>query len=304
MLFLLMLGVALVCAVAALVGRAIAMPRLRAMERVGQIAAYGFHAEAATEAAPRGIAAAADSLAKAVGGYFANRINGLSEAELRRELMAAGAYKLTPTALVGYRVLCAVAFPAAFVWMAKATGLQPAIVFLGLPLMLGIGWLGPVTILRRRARMRLTRIDHELPELVDLLVVTVESGLGFAGSMQIAAERFSGPLGDELRLTLQEQSMGLPTDRALANMLARADTGGMRSFIRAIRQGESLGVSIGQIMRNVADEIRGRRRALAEEKAQKAPIKILFPLVGLIFPSIFVVVLGPAVLSITTGGAL
>jgi tight adherence protein C len=97
--------------------------------------------------------------------------------------------------------------------------------------------------------------------------------------------------------------MGLPTDQAMANMLSRADTDGMRSFVRSIRQGESLGVSIGQIMRNLADEMRGRRRALAEERAQKAPIKILFPLVALIFPSIFVVLLGPAVLSIIHRGA-
>jgi tight adherence protein C len=238
-----------------------------------------------------------------LGGYFANRFRGLSEAEMRRELMAAGIYKLSSTALVGYRVLCAVSFPVFFLWMASTVGLRFGLVVMGTPLMLAIGWLAPVTLVRRRARMRLARVDHELPELVDLLVVTVESGLGFAGSLQIASERFSGPLGDELRLALQEQAMGLPTDQAMANMLSRADTDGMRSFVRSIRQGESLGVSIGQIMRNLADEMRGRRRALAEERAQKAPIKILFPLVALIFPSIFVVLLGPAVLSIIHRGA-
>src|SRR5438046_10749095 len=92
--------------------------------------------------------------------------------------------------------------------------------------------------------------------------------------------------------------MGLSNDEALANMLQRADTDGMRSFARSVRQGEALGVSIGQIMRNLANEMRDRRRALAEERAQKAPIKILFPLVALIFPAIFVVLLGPAVLNI------
>jgi tight adherence protein C len=302
MLLLLLVGVALVGACAALVGRAIALPRLRAMERVGEIAAYGFNAEPAPEAEPRRLSNAVEGLAKAVGEYFAGRLHGLSVVELRRELMAAGLYRLSPTALAGYRVLSAVSFPACFLWMASTLGLGAGLVVLGAPLMLVTGWLAPLTLVRRRARMRLSRIDYELPELVDLIVVTVESGLGFSGSLQIAAERFTGPLGDELRLTLQEQAMGLPADRAMANLLTRAETDGMRSFVRSIRQGESLGVSIGQIMRNLAHEMRSRRRAMAEERAQKAPIKILFPLVALIFPSIFVVLLGPAVLSIMTQG--
>jgi tight adherence protein C len=162
--------------------------------------------------------------------------------------------------------------------------------------MLAIGWVAPLTLVRRRARMRLARVDYELPELVDLLVVTVESGLGFAGSLQVASERFGGPLGDELRLALQEQAMGLPTDQAMANMLSRADTDGMRSFVRSIRQGESLGVSIGQIMRNLSQEVRMQQKAYAEERAQKAPVKMLFPLIFLIFPAMFVVLLAPAMI--------
>ena len=152
-----------------------------------------------------------------------------------------------------------------------------------------------MTIVRRRARARLERIDRELPELVDLLVVSVESGLGFSSSMQLAAERLEGPLGDEMRLAMQEQTMGLPTDQVLANILTRSDTPSMRSFVRSVRQGESLGVSIG------ADPPQPRAwrcasvaAAAAEERAQKAPIKILFPLALLIFPALFVVLLAPA----------
>jgi tight adherence protein C len=89
--------------------------------------------------------------------------------------------------------------------------------------------------------------------------------------------------------------MGLTTNEALANMLERSETPGLRSFIRSVLQGETLGVSIGQILRNVAIEMRKRRRASAEERAQKAPIKILFPLVFMIFPAIFVIILAPAV---------
>jgi tight adherence protein C len=97
-------------------------------------------------------------------------------------------------------------------------------------------------------------------------------------------------------LTLQEQNMGLSMQEALLKMLDRVDTPSMRSFVRSVVQGETLGVSIGQIMRDLANEMRRRRRAIAQEKAQKAPIKLLFPLVFLIFPAMFVVLLGPAVI--------
>ena len=92
--------------------------------------------------------------------------------------------------------------------------------------------------------------------------------------------------------------MGLPSLQALENMLNRCPTPAVRSFVRAMVQGERLGVSVGQILRSLAVEMRKRRRAKAEERAQRAPIKILFPLVFMIFPAMFVVILGPAVLSV------
>jgi tight adherence protein C len=150
----------------------------------------------------------------------------------------------------------------------------------------------------RRARMRLEQIDYEIPELIDLLVTTVEAGLSFSASLQMAARRFKGPLGQELRLALQEQDMGLATNEALENMLTRANTSAMRSFVRSVLQVETLGVSIGKVLRDLAIEMRKRRRQLAEERAQKAPTKMLFPLVLLIFPAIFVVLLGPAAIGI------
>ena len=297
MYLLVLIGVLLVASAAAMVGRALALPRIQARERIGKLAAYGFAGTSRPAPQTRTVSGALNGLARSLGTIAAGRIKGLSEAEMRRELMAAGMYKLNPVTLIGYRVICAVAFPA-LLWFATAGRMSGFFAVAGTVLLLITGWIGPMTVVRRRARARLAQIDYELPELVDLMVLTVESGMGFAGSMQIAGERFSGPLGDELRLALQEQAMGLPTDQALANMVERSPTEAVRSFARSIRQGEALGVSIGQIMRNLADEMRDRRRAMAEERAQKAPIKILFPLVVLIFPSIFVVLLGPAVLNI------
>src|SRR5919204_669865 len=112
-----------------------------------------------------------------------------------------------------------------------------------------------------------------------------------------SAPASTGSLSDEVRLALQEQRMGLATNEALSGMLSRCDTPSMRSFVRSVIQGETLGVSIGNIMRNLATEMRKRRRAAAEERAQKAPIKMLFPLIFLIFPPMFIVLLYPAVQS-------
>jgi tight adherence protein C len=229
-------------------------------------------------------------------GGLAGRFAGFRETSIRSSLVAAGIYGLAPNKFLGYRVLCAVGMPAIWIWMASTARPPTLLAVAGTVIALLMGWTAPMSIVRRRARARSEEIDYELPNLIDLLVVTVEAGLGFTGSLQLAAERFTGPLGDELRLTLQEQSMGLSTNEALRNLLDRCDTPLMRSFVRSVLQGETLGVSIGQIMRDLAVDMRKRRRAAAEERAQKAPIKLLFPLVFLIFPAMFVVLLGPALL--------
>jgi tight adherence protein C len=134
--------------------------------------------------------------------------------------------------------------------------------------------------------------------MIDLLVVTLEAGVAFTQALRMAAERLTGPLGEEIRLTIQEQSLGLSLLDSFENWLRRCDTPSVRSFVRAMVQGDRLGVSIGAILRNQAVEMRARQKHSVEERAQKAPIKILFPLVFLIFPAMFVVILGPAVFGI------
>jgi tight adherence protein C len=294
-------GLFLAGAAVTLATRALAMPKVRAAETLGQIDAYGFTGRKA-EAEARGgtLQPALDRLAYALGGMIAKRFGGLREEKLRAELMAAGMYGTTPRKFLGYRILCTFSVPAVWLWSASAAGYPALLTGLGLAFALAVGWVAPMTVVRKRAQRRFEQIDYELPELIDLLVVTVEAGLGFNGSLQVASERIQGPLGDELRLTMQQQSMGLTTNEALTNMLARSDTALMRSFVRSVLQGETLGVSIGKIMRDLATEMRKRRRQFAEEKAQKAPIKILFPLVFLIFPAMFVILLGPAVYAFTT----
>jgi tight adherence protein C len=278
--------------------RAAGHGRARAVETLGQIDAYGFSATSAAAPESAESSSILGDIASLIGDTFGDRLGSLREGELRKQLMAAGMYRIAPSKLLGYQVLFGLALPLAWLSLAVQSGVAPLLAFAGVIGTGLFGWVGPVTYVKRRARMRHVAIEHKLPDLIDVLVVTVEAGLAFSASLRIAADRLGGPLGDELRLTLQEQNMGLSMEEALRNMLARCDTPSMRSFVRAIIQGETLGVSIGQIMRNLALETRKRRRANAEQKAQKAPIKLLFPLIFLIFPAMFVILLGPALFAI------
>jgi tight adherence protein C len=291
----LLIALALFGTAVALVARAVVMPRIRTNETLEQIPSYGFKGKGDGEAT-EGLRFALDGLAGVVGGLVAGRFG--SEAELRNRLMSAGIYNTSPRKFIGYRILALIAVPTGWLWSASVAGFPGLIVVFGFAISLLVGWTAPLTVVQNRSRRRLTEVDRELPELIDLLVVTVEAGLGFSGSLRVSAERFRGALGQELRLTLQEQNMGLSTDEALRNLLARCETPAMRSFVRSIVQGETLGVSIGQIMRNLAIEMRKRRRQTAEERAQRAPIKILFPLIFLIFPAMFVILLAPAVFAL------
>ncbi len=160
------------------------------------------------------------------------------------------------------------------------------------------GWFAPVYYVELKRRKRMELIDKQMPDLIDLLVVTIEAGLGILASMRVASESMGDPLGQELRLTLQEQRMGLSVGQAIESLGRRCDAANMRMFVRAITQGERLGVSIGTTMRNLSVEMRKRRRAMAEERAQKMPIKMLFPLIFFIFPALFIVILTPMVISI------
>ena len=297
MILILILGLLLVGGAVALILQGWRFSHARTAESIEQIGAYGFSAERHVEAPPDQRTGAVAKIADRVGS-LAPSIAAGGQRAIRKELIAAGLYDTSPRMIVGYRILLAGGLPLLWLWLAAVTGFPVAMVVIGVLFLAFTGWILPMLVLKRRARQRTEAIDYELPELIDLLVVTLEAGISFVASLQLAAERLAGPLGVELRITLQEQRMGLTTNEALKGMLDRADTPGMRTFVRSVVQGETLGTSTGQIMRNLAGEMRKRRRSLAEERAQKAPIKILFPLVFLIFPAMFIVLLGPAFYSI------
>jgi tight adherence protein C len=298
MIILLIIGLGLTAAAVFLVLRAANFGRMRSAARVDAIDLYGFTGRTESVLVDSGSAAPVDDPVTKLGGFVAERFGTFDSDKVRRELVGAGLYTVTPRKFAGYRAISVIAVPAVAVWALLTAGLPIIIVLVAGVLSVVAGWRAPLWIVQSRARRRKMEIDLQLPELIDLLVVTIEAGVGFNESLRIAASRVGGALGQELRLTMQEQTMGLALNEALQNLLQRSETPGLRSFIRSVLQGETLGVSIGQILRNVALDMRKRRRAMAEERAQKAPIKILFPLVFMIFPAIFVIILAPAVYSI------
>jgi tight adherence protein C len=164
----------------------------------------------------------------------------------------------------------------------------------------GLGWIVPEFVVTARARQRREQIRTALPDALDLLAVSVEAGLGFDGAITKITEHMGGPLSDEFALALGEIRVGEARADALKKMEQRVGAPELTSFVRAIIQAEQLGLSLGRILRVQAADTRLRRQAAAEEKAMKAPIKMLFPTVLFIFPSMFIVILGPAVLNFLT----
>jgi tight adherence protein C len=297
MILLFIIGLVLTAIAVTLIARAFMVSRIRTTTALGSIGHYGFAGsiELQSEGGFKGFV---DDVATKIGDFLLETLHLGDENSLRKTLVSAGMYDTTPRTIMGYQLLAAVSVPALWIWFSLATGFSTAVVVLGVIAALVIGWMAPTSYVRHRAETRLYQIDYDMPELIDLLVVMVEAGLTLTAAMQNASNRLTGPLGEELRIAMQEQRMGLPLLQTLENMLSRCPTPAMQSFVRAMVQGERLGVSVGQILRSLALEMRKRRRAMAEEKAQKAPIKILFPLVFMIFPAMFLVLLGPALFAI------
>src|SRR5438552_6649983 len=160
------------------------------------------------------------------------------------------------------------------------------------------GFFGPDFVVSARARSRKEKVRAELPDALDLLAVSVEAGMGFDGAIAKLTEHMDGALSEEFALTLGEMRIGESRSDALKKMAERIDTPELSAFVRAIVQADQLGTSLGRILRVQAADTRLRRQAAAEERAMKAPIKMLFPTVMFIFPAMFLVILGPALLSL------
>jgi tight adherence protein C len=225
------------------------------------------------------------------------RVNPRTSVEsVSARLMAAGMRNTSPTGFIATKGILTVGGGIVGLILGSVVSPQQALLW---ALLLGLfGFIAPGVYLSSRVRRRQASVAAELPDALDLLSVSVEAGLGFDGAVQKLTEHMEGPLIEEFELALGEMRIGEGRQEALKKMAERSASPEMSSFVRAIIQADQLGISLGRILRIQAGDTRLKRQTLAEEKAMKAPIKMLFPTVVFIFPAMFIVILGPAFLNI------
>lgn len=200
--------------------------------------------------------------------------------------------------LLAVKTVAAALFAALGFTLAIATGSRAIMVFFVAVVAGAIGYYLPEWAVRSRAGRRQAEIRRALPDALDLLSITVEAGLGFDAAVDRVAREIHGPLGGELYRMVQEMRLGRSRSDALRDLGDRSSVDELRSFVLAMIQAEIFGISIAKVLHVQAHELRIKRRQFAEEQAQKLPVKILFPLLFGVFPALFVVLLGPAVLQI------
>ncbi len=171
---------------------------------------------------------------------------------------------------------------------------QARLLLLGLGTLIGLTL--PDTLLEQAIRRRQERIRRALPDAIDLLVVSVEAGMGLDGAMAKVTEKMHGPLSDELTRARHEMRLGKTRGQALRDMAARLDMGEVKTFVAAIYQADQLGTSIARVLRAQSQMARAARVQRVRERAAKLPVTMLFPLVLFVFPAIFVVLLGPSLM--------
>jgi tight adherence protein C len=207
--------------------------------------------------------------------------------------------KVSPTGYLASKgVLCFAGFVGGQIFASAAGALASKALLLGFVGAL-VGFMLPDTVVTMKTRGRKEDLRAELPDALDLLAVSVEAGLGFDGAISKLTEHMDGPLADEFALALGEMRIGESRQNALTKMMKRVDTPEFSAFVRAIIQADQLGISLGRILKVQASDTRNRRQLAAEERAMKAPIKMLFPTVIFIFPAMFIVVLGPAFMNLS-----
>ncbi|MGC9346884.1 MAG: type II secretion system F family protein [Anaerolineae bacterium] len=224
----------------------------------------------------------------------------------RHKLELAGiAHKVKATQFLGYRVAGALVLGGISLVIAVAGGnitfgrriLIVVVAFV-------LGYLLPGLWLGSKIKKRQDEITKALPDALDLLTICVEAGLGFDASMQKVAEKWDNELSQAFSRTVQEMQLGKLRREALRDMADSIDVPDMTTFAAAIIQADQLGVSMAKVMRIQSDTMRLKRRQRAEEKARQAPVKMMFPLVFFIFPTILIVLLGPALITIKEAGVL
>lgn len=221
---------------------------------------------------------------------------GVSLQRVERRLIEAGLIgSMRPLTFVGIRVVLALLLLLVG-GLLMASSSSQALYRIGFPLVLAVlGWSLPNVWLSRRISQRKRAIQRALPDAIDLLVISVEAGLGFDQALLRVVEKWDNELTREFGRTLSEMRMGVPRRQALRDLAQRVNVEDLNVFIASLVQADQLGVGISQVLRAQANQMRLRRRQRAQELAHKAPIKMIFPMVFLIFPALYVVILGPAI---------
>jgi tight adherence protein C len=299
---LLLLALASLALAVFLIGEIATLPSRQRQGSIRRAATYGAGRRTVSQIASqaglreRAITPAATSMARVV-----LRVSPKATLEgINAKLLAAGlGRRVSPTAYLAAKGVMAVGGLFLGLTLAGTMG-GPA--SKGILTAAGLAFMGffvPDTVITFKARSRRERIQAELPDALDLLAVSVEAGMGFDGAITKLTEHMQGPLADEFALTLGEMRIGESRQEALRKMGERVGSPEMSSFTRAVVQADQLGISLGRILKLQAAEARNRRQAAAEERAMKAPIKMLFPTVIFIFPAMFIVILGPAFLNLS-----
>lgn len=223
--------------------------------------------------------------------------------ELRMSLMRAGfRHPSSPAVYFGIRVLLAIGIPILMMlYLVIFKGKAGVLNIMYALLMSAIGYYAPVYGLRFLGSRRQDRIDRALPDVLDLMIVSMEAGLSLQATLNRVSDevtRISKELSRELQVTNAELRTGIPRDAALKNLGERTGVQSVKSLVALMIQSEKMGASIAQALRNHASFVRVQRSQRAEEMAAKMPIKIIFPTLFCIFPSIFIIIMGPAAISI------
>lgn len=200
-----------------------------------------------------------------------------------------------PRLIAAKLVLAVVAAGLGLVVVSGRPGLLPGLLAVAVT---GVAYFVPELLLYSRGQERQQAISLELADTLDQMTIAVEAGLGFESAMARAGKNGTGPLAEELVRTLQDIAVGQPRREAYLALAERTAVPDLRRFIRAVVQADQYGVSIADVLRTQAQEMRLKRRQRAEEKAMQIPVKVIFPLILCILPTLFIVLLGPAVMDI------
>ena len=237
------------------------------------------------------------SITQQYAGFVRRLTPGSYEAWLDKQLAASGRPKDWPLErLLAIKPLIALGAGAlgAFNFVGGPTALGFVIMLAAVAL----AYFAPDLLIRSHGQKRCAAIQQELPNALDQMLISVQAGLGFEAAMGRAGKNGNGPLADEFVRTLQDIQVGRSRKEAYLAMADRVAVPDLRSFIRSIVQADAYGIAIAKVLKSQANEMRTKRRQRAEEHAMKIPVKILFPLIFFIFPTLFIILLGPAVISI------